>query len=423
MNLQESIRMALDGLRSNKMRSILTMLGIIIGIASVISILTVGKSMSATVTDSFNALGSSNVFYFVSTKNTNDQMIQTSLNEPKGDDLISDDMIERLRTRFGDQVSGIGLSETLAGGQLKNGRLYANVNVQGANADIQPLNNIKMLHGRFVQDRDVTGSRNIAVISDKAVKNLFKGNPQDALGKEVNLYSGNDIRTFTVVGIYKFEENPMMSAPQTGSEKDLSTSIYIPISTAKNMGGKDPGYSAITISVAKGYDVSAVDGQVTSLLNEYYVNNPTFHVQSQSMEGIAEQMKQLTGTVSIALSVIAGISLLVGGIGVMNIMLVSVTERTREIGIRKALGATNNAIRQQFIVESIIVCLIGGVIGILLGGTMGFIGSKLLGAGTLPGIGSILVSVTFSLSIGVFFGFYPANKAAKLNPIDALRYE
>ena len=142
-----------------------------------------------------------------------------------------------------------------------------------------------------------------------------------------------------------------------------------------------------------------------------------------SMESVIESVDSMMRKLSIAISVIAAISLLVGGIGVMNIMLVSVTERTREIGTRKALGATNGDIREQFVVESIIICLVGGIIGILLGTLLGYVGSSLLDASSLPSVGSIALAVGFSLAVGVFFGYYPANKAAKLDPIEALRYE
>jgi len=157
--------------------------------------------------------------------------------------------------------------------------------------------------------------------------------------------------------------------------------------------------------------------------NKYYTNNDEYHVSAMSMESMLDSLNTMMSTISIALSVIAGISLLVGGIGVMNIMLVSVTERTREIGTRKALGATNRNIQVQFVTESMIVCLIGGAIGILLGAVVGLIGSSLIGAASLPTFSSIVLAVGFSLAIGVFFGYYPANKAAKLDPIEALRYE
>ena len=142
-----------------------------------------------------------------------------------------------------------------------------------------------------------------------------------------------------------------------------------------------------------------------------------------SMESITEQMDNMMSTINTALSVIAGISLLVGGIGVMNIMLVSVTERTREIGTRKALGATNGNIRMQFVVESVIICLVGGIIGIILGALLGYWGSSLLGAPAMPTVSSILLAAGFATAIGIFFGYYPANKAAKMDPIEALRYE
>jgi putative ABC transport system permease protein len=208
------------------------------------------------------------------------------------------------------------------------------------------------------------------------------------------------------------------------SERDISTQLYIPITTAKKLVGVTAdGYRNVTVMAVNAVDSIAFAEQIRLFLNRYYENNDNFEVQTISMESMLNSLTTMLGTVSIGLSVIAGISLLVGGIGVMNIMLVSVTERTREIGTRKALGATNNNIRVQFVVESMIVCLIGGTIGIILGGVLGYVGTSLFDAAVLPTLGSIAISVGFSLAIGLFFGYYPANKAAKLDPIEALRYE
>ena len=173
-------------------------------------------------------------------------------------------------------------------------------------------------------------------------------------------------------------------------------------------------------------DVSATSfcDTVENYMNErYYQNNDSFEISAMSMESIVESMTSMLSTISLAIAAIGGISLLVGGIGVMNIMLVSITERTREIGTRKALGATNGSIRLQFITESIVICIVGGMLGIILGMIIATVATNMMGYAVSPSITGIVVSVTFSLLIGVFFGYYPANKAAKLNPIEALRYE
>ena len=180
---------------------------------------------------------------------------------------------------------------------------------------------------------------------------------------------------------------------------------------------------SFSLTAAAGTDPSAVAATLMNFLNRYYRSNENYRVLAISMQSMIASVNEIMDTLSVAISVIAAISLLVGGIGVMNIMLVSVTERTREIGTRKALGATNGDIRVQFVVESIIICLIGGVIGILLGALMGYVGSSLLGKASFPSVSGIAIAVGFSVAVGVFFGYYPANKAAKLDPIEALRYE
>ena len=229
--------------------------------------------------------------------------------------------------------------------------------------------------------------------------------------------------TYTIVGVYEYKQNAMMSAISTASDKDISTELYVPLNTVKRITGTMLGRYQFATIASLGQDSQAVASLIQDFLNRYYANNQDFQVGVLAMETMTDMVSSTMDTLSIAISVIAGISLLVGGIGVMNIMLVSVTERTREIGTRKALGATNGNIRTQFVVESVIICLVGGLIGILVGAALGYLGSSLLEAPSGPTLGSILLAFGFSMAIGVFFGYYPANKAANLDPIEALRYE
>ena len=202
----------------------------------------------------------------------------------------------------------------------------------------------------------------------------------------------------------------------------VGTECYIPLSTAQGF-NHSQNYRTLAIVAKVGVDADELANQVETYLDGWYRSNRYFEVSAFSMSAMVSAMGEMMDTIVTAISVIAGIALLVGGIGVMNIMLVSVTERTREIGTRKALGATNESIRMQFIVEAMIMCLLGGIIGVVLGVAGGIFASHLMDAVASPSVGSILLSLGFSLAIGVFFGYYPANKAAKMNPIDALRYE
>jgi len=427
VNIAANARMALKSLRTNKMRAILTMLGIIIGIASVIAILTVGNALSGSVSSSISVLGSSNVILSLQQRSQvngpagglQQATGQGSQKRPEAKDLITDQMIQTMRQRFASEIAHVSLTENVGAGQAKDGRLYNNVTLLGANGDYAPANNVKLLKGRFLSESDVKAVRAVAVVSDRLATNLYGAAPGAALGREVKVYVSGDIDTFTIVGIYEYEASPL-SVSQV-ADKDIRTNLYVPVTTAKRLDAGPAGYQSITVTAATDVDPIAFSVRLKTFFATYYAANPDYRVAATSLKTITEQVNTVMGSLSIAISVIAGISLLVGGIGVMNIMLVSVTERTREIGLRKAVGATPNNIRVQFIVESIIVCLIGGILGVLLGSLLGYIGSSLLKSPGLPTPSAIAIAVGFSMSIGLFFGFYPANRAARLNPIDALR--
>ena len=422
MGIGESVRVSLEGLRANKMRSLLTMLGIIIGIAAVIGILTVGNGLTGSITGSMSSLGATNITVFLQEKAGGMGGMETILGvaSPEEEDLITDEMLEALRQRYGQAVAGISVSASAGSGVARDGRLYANVSLTGINEEYLAVNNTDLLAGRTIRQEDLDGRRSVCVVSDRLVENLYQGDADAALGDEVRVELNGEYQSFRIVGIYEYDASMSISF---SAEEDVTTSLYIPITTANHLTGSPEGYSTVTVQASAGTDSAAMAQSIREFLSRYYANNEDYGVSAMAMSTMVESMSAIMDTLSIAISVIAGISLLVGGIGVMNIMLVSVTERTREIGIRKALGATNNDIRIQFVVESVIVCLIGGVIGILLGAVLGYVGSSLLSEACLPRPSYIALAVGFSMAIGVFFGYYPANKAARLDPIEALRYE
>lgn len=422
MDIFENIRLAWEGLKANRMRALLTMLGIIIGIASVIAILTVGDGLSKTITTQMSDLGATNIRLSLQPKN-NDNMQNSMTTTYDDDDLITDDMIAALQAKFPHDIVGFALSENIGSGQAKDGRLYANVAMSGVNQQNLSISGTKTIAGRDFTERDVEGNRMVAIVSDKFVSNMFGGENKDAIGKEISVYVKNSVYDFSIIGIYHYE-GMTMGAMMGMSDKDVSTSLYIPITTAKSLTSSKDGYSMITISGSTDANGAKLADDIQTFMNDrFYADNPEVEVMTMSMESIMESLNTIMGTISIALACIAAISLLVGGIGVMNIMLVSVTERTREIGTRKALGATNKNIRLQFVVESMIICLIGGAIGLVLGASLGYFGSNLMGAAAFPSVFAISLSLGFSMFVGLFFGYYPANKAALLDPIEALRYE
>ena len=431
MLIWENIRLALTGLFNNKMRSLLTMLGIIIGIGSVIAIMTVSSSLTTSITDTFAEMGANNVTVGLQQQSEEEETRSNGMKfgaanraaSMDAEDRITDDMIEAVKKEYSTKVDSVAIDESVGSGTVQQGENSANINLTGINKGYYDANDVTLLAGRYLTEEDVSGNKSVIMVSDKVVDNVFDGNRQSALGQSVQVDINNVFYRFYIVGVYEYEEDA--TSFSSDAAEDVTTTAYIPITRGKELLHTDEGYERFTIvtntSVA---DVSAFADEVKSFMNQkYYVANEEYQIRTTTMSSITSSMNDMIQTVSIAIAFIAGISLLVGGIGVMNIMLVSITERTREIGTRKALGAKNSSIRLQFIIESIVLCLIGGVLGIVLGFALGAVAASMLGYAAAAPVTAILGSVVFSMVIGVFFGYYPANKAAKLDPIEALRYE
>lgn len=414
MFIKENIMLAIAGLKANKMRSLLTMLGIIIGISSVIAIVSIGNSMTSALNDTLSQLGASNIVVNVMPREDNWNV------KVEDADLISDDDIDKIKSNYKNKIDSISVSNDYMNGSVKKGYNTANVSISGVNDEYNKVNNIKITKGRFISKEDVKGHKKTAVVSDKFIKKLFKTN-ENPLGKEIKVTSTDSIEAYYIVGVYKYETNIFQSMGMT-SEENIRTELYTTISSTLE-DSKIKNYQYFTLLPQKNVDSRTLAEDMNKYLNKLYKNNKKCYAKAEALENQAESMNQILSLVSVAISVIAAISLLVGGIGVMNIMLVSVTERTREIGTRKALGARSYHIQLQFITEAVIICAIGGVIGIIFGVSIGAIVSKVIGTPLSISISTILISFIFSMTIGVFFGFYPARKAAKLDPIEALRYE
>lgn len=427
----ENILLALNGLRSNLLRTLLTMLGIIIGIASVIAIMTVGDSINGTVTSSMESIGANNITVSVSrVENDTEDISSDGRNfgsfqrnaSMSDEDYISEEMLNAFRSEYEDSIQGLFLNTSVGNGTAEKDNLSSSVSITGVNTDYLENEDLTIVSGRSLTDRDQSEGRKVVLIADDLADTIFSGEYDQAIGKMIDVFINNRYYQYTVVGIYEYEETSFISG--TSDSTELPTTVYLPLYAALEETRSTAGFSSFTVATATGVDSTGFCDTIEDYFNQkYYRTNEDFQISASSMESMLSSLTEMVSTISLAISVIAGISLLVGGIGVMNIMLVSITERTREIGTRKALGATNRSIRTQFIVESIVICIIGGIIGIVLGISLAAIATNLLGFSVTPSVNGILLSVSFSALIGVFFGYYPANKAAKLNPIEALRYE
>lgn len=419
----DNILLALQSLSTNKMRAVLTMLGIIIGIGAVIAIETVGGSLSGTITDSMSTFGASDITVSVVQKEEDDsnpfgitlRLFQSA--NPDEKSRMTDGMIAEYREAFGDKVEAVKVSESVGTGLV--GADNVMLNVSGYNDDAQEAEDLNLLFGRFLNN-EKDGERKVCLVSDKFIEDAMDVPAVKAIGEPIRVNINGKPYIFYIVGVYEYEEGADLMSALFASD---ATNLYIPLECARALSGADDGYTSFTVVTAAGTDTSSFMALTEDFFASYYTRNDSWTAEASSIETLVSTLTDMLDKVSIAIAAIAAISLLVGGIGVMNIMLVSVTERTKEIGTRKALGAPCSAIRMQFIVEAVVICLIGGILGILVGIGLGAVACDILGYPAKADYKTIALVVGISVSIGVFFGYYPANKASKLDPIEALRYE
>ena len=432
MLLIENIILAINSLLSNKMRALLTMLGIIIGIGSVIAIITVGDSLVLSVSENMQSMGANDIYVTLSDKNGENEESKILEGAKYGtfkvssnisdDNYLTNDMIKSLCNQYPDDIYAINIQYSIGSGNAEKNNNSANINLYAVSAGYFVTNDLKMLSGHMFTEKDFESGKNVVIVSDRLVNKLFDGDKEKAIGSEIPINVDNKLGTASIIGVYEYQENYMMGMSM-GSGDNVTTDMYLPLKSATNFVHKELKYDYIQVITKVGVDSESLVNKIKTFLEPYYKNNRNCEITAFTMSSMVSMLTDMLSTITLAISIVAGIALVVGGIGVMNIMLVSVTERTREIGTRKALGAKNSSIRTQFIVEAMIICLIGGIIGVVLGIAGGVVASNLLGYPASPSISGIIISLIFSMSIGVFFGYYPANKAAKMNPIDALRYE
>ena len=405
MLFKESVTIALTALLSNKLRSILTMLGIIIGIAAVIVMISIGMGVRKNITDSIASLGSN--MLIVTPNSSNSRGMRAAAGSGKKLKLDDATAIKK-RIKNIDYVA----PTVSASYQVVNGNENWNTSVYGVTPEYLQIRSLTVTSGSFISQADLDSRNRVAVIGSTVAGNLYGS--ENPVGKNIRVNN----QPFKVIGVLEKKGQASMG----GDQDDV---VLVPLTTAQERLMGITYIRSINIQVSSSDKIDEVQDQVGTLLRQRHHlgigKEDDFTINN--MTSLMETMNSTTATLTLFLGSVAAISLLVGGIGIMNIMIVSVTERTREIGIRKALGATYRTIMTQFLIEAVIIGLIGGVLGIALGISLVEVFKKFAEVPPVITLAPILISFTFSVGIGLFFGIYPARKAARLDPIEALRYD
>jgi len=406
MRLSDLVSETLHSLTSNKVRSGLTILGIVVGIASVIAMVSIGQGSQAAIEQSIQSAGS------------NLLTVSPSAGGQTGPGARSFGMnVQSLTREDAEALTEIslisGVAPTAQGqAQLVADELNANAQILGVTPSYSAVRGLATASGSFISERDDTANAQVVVLGATLAEDLF-GEGVDPLGEHVR--SGNML--LTVIGV--------LEEKGTSGFTNVDSAAIIPLSTALRYVTGSEYLSSITLTVTDEEQMTSAENAVEGLLLQRHgiadANYADFQIQN--MADMLETVSDVTGTFTTLLAGIAAISLLVGGIGIMNMMLTTVTERTREIGLRKAIGADSSAISAQFLAESVTLTFIGGALGVLTGWGIGLIAANLLGASAIITIDSVLLATGVCVLIGIVFGYYPARRAAALSPIEALRYQ
>ena len=426
-NMRENIAVAITAIMSNKLRSMLTMLGIIIGISAVITIVSIGSGQAKRSQDALNNQGLANINITVRRKEGSQSNEETAI-------VLNKDLIRDVYERYSGQCEGVAFYKNIDSIETEWQSDYTKTKKASVityfsfvNASLMASKKHTYIAGSPITDAEYRNGARVIILTDSQAKILFGTSDESCIGQKVETYFNNIYSDFTVKGIIKQKEDfdffNYYVDPLTDEYKTSALS-FIPLRTYENLTGQQLTFDScvfIPRSGATSDEVLALVDNIKADLNEGADESVEYNVFS-SIDYIKEQGETVRMQFLVT-ALVAAIALIVGGIGVMNIMMVSITERTREIGTRKALGATNSSLLLQFITEAILLCLMGGLIGIVLGIIFGIVACHFMKLPYVLEPLSIVLSVVFSLLTGTFFGYYPASRAAKMDPIEALRYE